>query len=251
MIKFKEFISEKNAQGNTDIKTLIAMSAIPLSTPMMDRLGYSYEDEAYHVTSGQYLDSLVKMQNKKKQISAFTKGGFQLMKLPSNPTILVKLEGNIVIDAASDMWTSIDSNGRRWINVVSSENSNGTEYSEKLSFFIRGIANKIRKDLGYGEMSKGYEGLKDINLMTKEDRNKMYKLYIDSVEKYLQKDGYKLLNKHLKTNITYDYNEVILNKFKIIGAYSLDNDDKKDEIEKAKIKYLGIMPMKDIPNIGK
>ena len=250
-MKFADYLNEKNAQGNTDMRTLIAMNYIPLSTPMMDRLGYSYEDEAYHVTDVQYLEDLKKLQGKKKQISAFTKGGNELMKLPSNPTLLIKLEGNIVIDADSDMWTAIDSGGRRWINVVAAKEENGTEYSEKLSFFIGGIKNKIIKSLGYDAVANTYQGIAGINNMLKSDRNKLYKLYIEEVEKYLQKDGYKLLSKHLKENITYSYNEVILNKFKIVGAYSLDNDSKKSDIEKVGIKYLGTMPMKDLANIGK
>jgi len=250
-MKFKDFITEKNAQGNTDMKTLIAMNYIPLSTPMMDRLGYSYEDEAYHVTSVQYLKDLKKLQGSKKQISAFTKGGNELMKLPSNPDILIKLEGNIVIEADSDMWTAIDSGGRRWINLVAAKEENGTVHSERLAFFISGIKNKLRKELGYAPLPVGYQGIKDMAVMAKSDRSKMYKKYIEEVEKYLQKDGYKLLSKHLKENITYSYNEVIMNNIKILGAYSLDNDTKKPDIENAGIKYLGIKPMSELGTIGK
>jgi hypothetical protein len=255
-MKFKDYIgevNEKNAQGNTETSNLISLASIPLTTKMMDRLGYSYEDEAYHVTSEQYLESLIKLQGKKKQISAFTKGGNELMKLPSNPTILVKLEGNIVIDSESDMWTHIDNQGRRWISLQQDSENNGTKHSEQLKFFIYGIINKIRKDLGYEPLRDGmdYKKIVDINRMTKSDRGLLYKRYFDEIEKYLDKGGYKLLNAHLKENITYSYNEVILNNFKIQGAYSLDNNSKEDVIKSHKIKYLGIKSMNDLANIGK
>ena len=250
-MKFKDYINEKTAMSGFNLSRLIGNLSIPVSTNMMDRLGYSYEDEAYHVTDVQYLDSLVKLQGKKKQISAFTKGGNELMKLPSNPTVLVKLEGNIAIEAESDMWTLLDKQGRRWITLADKNDDVGTEYSEKLRFFIKGILNKIIKKLGYDELGNQTTFSSDISRMTKADRAILYKEYINEVEKYLDKEGYKLLNKHLKENITYSYNEVILNKFKILGAYSLDNEGKKEEIKKAGIKYLGIMTKQEMANIGK
>lgn len=242
-MKFADFINEKSAQNNTEMKYLISKNAIPISSSMMDRLGYSYEEEAYHMTSAHYLDGLKNIQHSKKQISAFTQGSNELMKLPSNPNVLVKLEGTIVIDAASDMWTSIDKQGRRWINLEPKSKKNGTEFSEKLAFNIDGIQSKIKKSLGYDVKTK-------IEDMNKSDRNKMYKTYIDEVEDYLQNGGYKLLSKHLNSNITYGYNEVILNSFTIIGAYSLENDTQKSEIENTGIPYLGVFPLSNLNKIG-
>ena len=250
-MKFKEFIAEKSAQGNYDINKLIGMNAVPLSTDMMDRLGYSYEDEAYHVTDVQYLNDLAKLQGSKKQISAFTVGGNELMKLPSNPTVVVKLEGNFVIEAKSDMWTALDKQGRRWITLADSNNEIGTTHSEKLSFFIGGIKNKIIKKLGYDVYDDKVKSTNSISWMTKKDRSILYREYIKEVEKYLEKCGYKLLNNHLKENITYSYNEVILNKFKIIGVYSLGINNKENEIKKEGLKYLGNMGMEELSKIGK
>jgi len=250
-MKFKDYLNEKTAMTGFKLSRLIGSLSIPVSTNMMDRLGYSYEDEAYHVTDIQYLDSLVKLQGKKKQISAFTKGGSELMRLPSNPTVLVKLEGNIVIDSASDMWTLLDKQGRRWITLADKSDDIGTEYSEKLKFFIKGILNKIVKKLGYNELEAQTSYDSELSKMAKKDRAILYKEYIKEIEKYLEKDGYKLLNKHLKENISYSYNEVVLNNFKILGAFSLDNDYKKQEIKDSGINYLGVMSRLDLANIGK
>jgi len=261
MKKFKDYINEnvkniKNAQGNNEISELIAFNSIPLSTTMMDRLGYSYEDEAYHITAVQYLEGLKKIQGSKKQISAFTVGGNELLRLPSNPDVLIKIEGNVVIGSESDMWTLIDKGGRRWISLRDSKDNIGTSYGDKLSFFITGIKTKIVKSLGYTDnkipSTFDYVSWKSfINNMTKEDRSKLYKSYIEEVEKYLEKGGYKLLNSHLKNNITFSYNELVMNKIKIIGAYSIDNTDKKKDIEENKIKYLGIISKTDIANLGR
>jgi len=110
----KQLLEEiKTAQGTNSMKELISLGYLPLSHDMMDRLGYSYDiDEAYSVTNSHYLKNIVKIQNTKKQISSFTKGGLELAKLPSNPNILLKLSGNVVIEAASDAWTLVDTQGR-------------------------------------------------------------------------------------------------------------------------------------------
>jgi len=237
------------AQGHKELIELIANCEIPLSTKMMDRLGYSYDiDKAFHITNAKYLPQLSTLQGTKKQLSCFTKGSNALKRLPSNPNILVELSGNVVLEAKSDMWTDVDKQGRRWIILASSSDDTGTVHSEKLRFFIEGIRNSILKELGYDIPEDSYARVMQVKFhMTKPDRAKLYKMYFDRVEKYLNKEGYKLLNKHLEENIVFDYNEIVINNIKIVGAYDFDGN-LKDEIEKT-TKYLGIKTLDEISKI--
>ena len=101
-MNFKTFIQEDiNLLAEFtkhNLPSLISNYAIPLSTGMMDRLGYSEDGKtAYHLTNFQkHFNDMVKGQNKKGQISCFTKGGFELTRIPSQPDVLVKLQGKMV-----------------------------------------------------------------------------------------------------------------------------------------------------------
>ena len=244
-MKFKDFIDEAS-QNQHKLSSMLAYLNIPLDTEMMERLGYSYNGEAYHMTSPQWFEELKKMEGTNKQLSTFTIGSSELLKLPSNPQVVIKLSGNVVIEAQSDMWTTIDRYGMRWMDVK----------DDKIKFVLEGLLISEMKKLGIdiSELPIKYNGPEAeyfISNIDKKRRNKLYTNYIKRVEDWIDKGGYKQLNNYLKSYITYSYNEVILNKFKILGAYGLDNDSKKTEIEKAGFKYLGVMTQKEIAKIGK
>jgi len=236
---FKDFINE----ATTLFKRLdlLSKSFIPIDRNMMDNLGYSYNSDAYHITSVQWLKKLKSIEGTNKQISCFSKGSTELMKLPSNPNVLVKLKGNVVISGKSDIWTWLDSKGYRWIDSK----------NKKLENDIKNIIIKLMK-----EFNLNVSNIKDsknisTNIRTLEIKEiKLFiKNYLDRLEKYLDKGGYKLLNESLN-NITYRYNELIMDNIEIIGAYSIENDTKKEDIQKENIKYLGIISMKEIDKIS-
>lgn len=244
-MKFKDYINEKTL--NRKLSELIAKSAIPLSTPMMDRLGYSYNSEAYHMSNAQFLANLKKLEGSKKQLSCFTKGGSELMRLPSNPNILLKLDGNVVIGGNSDIWSLPDNQGRRWLDI-----QNNNSDSAKMRTFLQGFAEKIIINLGYEINYKvSNNELKNIiDSMTSKDRSLLYRQYIDKVESWIDKGGYKMLSKYLKSLDQFEYNEVVLNKIKILGAYSIEGYNKENEIKSEGIKYLGVISKNDISNIS-
>lgn len=234
----------KSATGTNSLRDNIYACRLPLVPEMLDNLGYSYDiDEAYSVTNATYLPNLIKIQHKHNSISTFTKGGKELAKLPSHPNILLKLSGNVVIEAASDLWTFIDPDGHRWMGLSPENTKEGTKYSEQLAFFIKGIRDKILKELGYININD-----KTIFSVSDKDLDKFYKIYIVRIEEYLEKSGFKLLTKHLKENITYSYNEIVLNEFSINGVYQIDVEipNITKQIEDNELKYLGVISMKDI-----
>jgi hypothetical protein len=244
-MKFKEFLDEASQNSHKMIEMLSYLS-VPLDMDMMDRLGYSYEGIVYHMTSPQYFSDLKKFQGTKKQLSTFTKGSSELLKLPSNPNTVAKLEGTIVIEAESDMWTTIDTTGRRWIDIK----------DDKIKFTLDGILYSCIKNILPKESLSSFptkhnaeEYLEFFKGLKPKERSKIYLMYLQKVEEYIDKGGYKDLNKYLKSYITYDYNEVIITKYKVLGLYSLDNDSKENDIKKAGFKYLGVMTQKEVKNI--
>lgn len=259
MNKFKNYIENINEYTSFKIEFFISKGMIPIGTKMMDRLGYSYEDEnLYHLTNFNDLENLKKIQKTNKSISCFTKGGKELAVLPSQPNVLVELSGNVLIESDFDMWTFLDKQGRRWIDINSGKLQSLTKNTKSLIFRLEGIRNKVIKsvtniltddDLEY---SKTIEN--KLNELNKKDKAIIVKKYMDEVEKFLDGGGYKLLNTHFKENKSFDYNEVVVNKIDITGVYSIDVSGlkiTKDDIENIKLKYLGNKTFREIINLGK
>jgi hypothetical protein len=82
------------------------------------------------------------------------------------------------------------------------------------------------------------------------DKRIVYKKYIDGVEKLLNKH-YKYLNKQLKDYITFDYNEVIINQYKIIRVCCIEHEQSSviQEIKSLGLKYGGVKTWNEISKI--
>jgi len=199
---------------------LIKKAMIPVSPKLLRDLGYNFDEviTAFHCTNANDLKTL-KHLPKNSQLSCFTKPSLKLTKLPSNPNVVVKVKGRAILQGASDLYSYLDDDGRRWIQLPSSS----------LKFMIESIAKKLIKNY------KTYS-------------NKLYREYIKDVENLLDKE-YREFNKILKRlDNDLDYDELILDRIKVEGVYEL-NSEKKDEIEKNKFKYLGYLSARDFQNL--
>ena len=143
MLSFNQLInnlSETNkslVKGITSIYSkseLMAKLCFPIDYNMLDNLGFTYPREVYHLTNFNYLSRLMKYQNRFDiQISTFTKGDNNLLELPSKPNILLKLKGIQLLESKSDMYTLVDEDGQRWINLQ----------DNKFKFYLSGILSSI------------------------------------------------------------------------------------------------------------
>jgi len=250
-MKFKNYLESISEVYTYSYEKLISSCSIPVTSKMMDRLGYSYEkEEVNHLTNFKKLEDLIKIQGTKKSISCFTKGSKELSNLPSWPNVLVKLKGTVLIDSPSDMWTFVDKQGRRWISLLSSSERKISKETEELKFFIKGIRNKILTK--YNITLNDREIPKELKNIDGKTKSKIIKEYIDEVEKYIQKGGYKALSNHFKNDITYGYNELVVENFKILGVYKISDsflNTKKEDIEGLGLKYLGEITKKEIEKI--
>jgi len=247
-MKFKDFL-ELNELYTSAYEELIMRCSIPIGPKMMDRLGYSYDDEVYHLTNYKFLPKLKKMQGTKKSISCFTKGSHELASLPSEPDVLVKLKGNILIDSESDMWTLVDKQGRRWISIDEAGPRKLPKSSKKLKFYIEGIRDKILQRNGI----ELYDIKREWEKLSGKTKAKIIKEYIDAVEKYIQEGGYKLLNQHFKDDITFSYNELVVNEIDILGVFAIEGGfytPKKDDIEEIGLRFLGTKTFQEISKIA-
>jgi len=203
MKAFKEFLGERIDFGTETIE-LLSHGMLPISPRMMDYLGYSYgEIVAYHMTNHHDYPKSGKLP-KKSQLSVFTKFDPELLKLPSNPDIVVKVKGRLLIEGRGDIYTFLDVNGRRWIKLNTTVHNTGA--GKKLEFFVRGIVSSVSKE--YGEGTFGF-----------------YREYLKKLQSFMDKQGYKLLNKHLQ-EVTMKYNEIVMDRIQTLGYWSIDGIDK-------------------------
>jgi len=246
-MKFKEYLLEFSKHA---LPELISSLSIPLTNVLMKRLGYFQNDlEAYHLTNMRYLPEMVKNQNKKKNhISCFTKGGPELARLPSQPDILLKLEGDIVLEGKTDIWTVASERGVRWIDI---KGSNDTPSRKKLLFYMKGVLQKTFDQFGIKiDIYKIHQfEIEDILFnLEKKEFTKFYNLYLRNVEEMLNQQ-YKYLNQYLKDAAEMKYNEVILDNWKILEVYSLPHNSEvniKEKIEKLGLSYGGEITYKEI-----
>ncbi len=247
-MNFKEYINEYTKHT---LAELISLRAIPLSTTMMDRLGYLFPDvKAFHLTNHRHLKNLKSIQKKKSQISCFTKGSYELARLPSQPNCLVHIEGDEIISGASDIWSLTDTHNRRWIDQYKRLKNN------KMTFMIDGYLNKMLFDYDENinvEKMKPRELQKFIEELPSADRAKVYKDYHDNIEKYIDGGGYRSLNSYLKNSALLKYNEIIMNNIKIIYVKSIDFDRPEVQVscEKLNLEYDGFITSSELSIINK
>jgi hypothetical protein len=242
---FKTFLTEYTER---DISELIANKSIPLDPGLMKRLGYYQEDvEAYHVTNTRDLWSMADKQNKiKNHISCFTKGGPELARLPSQPEVLLKLQGDSIIEGKTDIWSLVSVRGKRWLDIKDRPGA------KKLEKYVEGVIEKTFKSIGIILPSKyDYQlVLDELSVMSKSESKEFYKIYLREMESMLNK-SYKELNLYLRTAADMSYNEVILTKWKILEVQCLENEigAVKKWCEDKGISYGGAFPRRDLSNL--
>jgi len=232
-----------NEFSKHNIAGLIAKYMIPLSPGMMERLGYSEDNKiAYHLTNfSKYFEQMVKSQGKKGHLSCFTRGGFELARVPSQPDVLIKLQGKMIIEGDTDIWTLTSSRGVRWLDQDSRIKGN------KMSFNIEGILRKLSK-----KYAIDFEEL-DIELVKLDQKIQVrfYRDYLTAVESYLDRGGYKDLNNYLKSAADMSYNEVIMSRIEIleVACVEIEQDYIINSLTNLGITYAGVVTYHDIKKI--
>jgi hypothetical protein len=251
---FKKYLNETEELllefSKHKIPELIAARSIPLEPGMMRRLGYYLEDEqAYHLTNSKNLPDMLKAQGKRNNhISCFTKGSHELSRLPSQPNVLLLLEGDTVIGGETDIWSLTSERGRRWLDVRDRPGA------KKLTFYINGVLQKVAGMIGLDidvYKMKPEELQETIENLDKSEAKQFYLTYLREMENMLNLH-YKELNTYLRSAAEMGYNEVILDKWKILEAWSVDWE--RPEVQKFcednNIGYGGVIMSRDFTKLA-
>ena len=214
---------------------------IPLSSSIFKRV---WPDDirttVFHLTDGDGLDKLVKLQGKKKSISAFTSMDryYYNRGVQTAGGIVAEIDGNVLIAAPTDIMSRPDNTGRRWtaFRAISGREKFGriddltiksigkdveklfkqlitTYYPDKLQPYSKKLANTQWQYIGAHPLS---------------DKRKIIADYIDGMEKIIKKHSAKLrgvFTRYLDRRRTDDaWDEIIVNDIKIKQVHILTSD---------------------------
>ena len=241
----------------------------------MKRLGLIEENiEAYRASSTRGFNRIIKEQNTKKQTSAFTKPSKNIVdNIYVDTNFILKLKGTKIIGGDTDIWTLLDPSGRRWLSFSDAFTKSGTKALQEIQkltvqAYIKDFPTVYEKVQYFAKHEKyNIESFAprmilamffDDKNSTSPERNKMYKVFFDLVEKWLAKN-IKLVKEHIqeiKIKNHAEYNEVVLTKFKILGYYTMEGKGDWDIKERKaqvkgieKYKELGTLVIRDISDL--
>ena len=252
MKSFKYFIKEATGQKwQQSLSSLIFDTGreenfyldvpIPLSSSIFKRV---WPDDirttVFHLTDVDGLDKLVKLQGKKKSISAFTSMDryYYNRGVQTAGGIVAEIDGNVLIAAPTDIMSRPDNTGRRWtaFRAISGREKWGriddqtiqsirkdieklfkqlitTYYPDKLQPYSKKLANTQWQYIGAHPLS---------------DKRKIIADYIDGMEKIIKKHSAKLrgvFTRYLDRRRTDDsWDEIIVNDIKIKQVHILTSD---------------------------
>ena len=152
-----------------------------------------------------------------------------------------------MIEGKTDIWTLASTRGVRWLDQKN-------RVDKFLTIDIRSVVAKSFREINqpdtYEMTSEEIETA--INNLSNKDQIKFYKVYIKNIERYLDSGGYKLLNNYLKKASPMSYNEVIMERFKIleVSCVQIEQDFIVAELAELGIPYGGLVNYHDIKKIN-
>jgi len=246
---FKELFTERASYYKEDCN-LLECAFLPLTPIVSKLLGGGKNQESFHLTSLEYLPGLKKIKGL-KSISTFSKGmGSVIQNVNIKPEVLIKLEGNVVLSSEKDAFTHLDKSGMRWINLETIQN-NRKKYDFIWDAFSKKLANYMNDTFNLEMTQKDIDEKSICDYWSKlkpKEKKQAKDFYIKHVESLLQNKIYiNIIKEFLENNKTdYKHDEIVMNKFKILGAYSIeankfqyDHSMARYYIEKAGYEYLG------------
>ena len=227
---------------------------IPVSSTILDKI---FPDKirttVFHVTDIKGGENLIKLQNKKKSISAFffmdTSYLMQGIKSNNGGTI-AELDGNVIVSAESDIMSMPDKSGRRWIELVSFSQYGAIEDDAVDVIDKLGDKYNWHKDnFGYDDDPFGkYWSLQ--GLLDNKSKSLLIKDYIDGMTKVLKKNKTaveKALRTYSNKRVTKrSWDEQLVDQFTIQKIHFLTTaggglggikDDFKAILDKKRIPY--------------
>ena len=142
MIRFKEYLREfridRLDENESEFSDLLLSEEIfktdkfvfhinshfPISSKMLERIQGTANEPMYaiHITDATGAPNLLKIQNTAKQISVMTNPRDQVSSLATGGVatrggVIMVMHGYPVLTSEADLWTKLDTQGRRWISL--------------------------------------------------------------------------------------------------------------------------------------
>ena len=153
------------------------MSPFPITKPMMTKLeSVNADTSAFHITDIESLKRLFDLEGSAKQISTVTKivsadDGMEMLEkgIETDGGVVVELTGDVIFPVNFDVFSEIDNQGRRWIDIaelthIMQDSGIGGWYRE-YSLFVADLSDKFYKkhkreieevyDAFYGDQEDG------------------------------------------------------------------------------------------------
>jgi hypothetical protein len=246
------------------------MARIPLTDKVTQALGFGKDTVAFHATTIGHLKGLPKLGKTKKQISAFTKGlGSLINSISVRPDVVAKIEGRSVIDFDFDIFSHPDPDGRRWIGTRGSIKSNFLQeaINTKPINLMYDLLMEQQEDISHTKtefldvmLFDDFLYKRMFEMLNGKNKSEVIRLYISNVNKLVKNKMYKDIILEIISDSnkkTGSYDEVIMNKFKVIGVYSVeagrykfDTSMAQYDIEKAGLQYLGHVKQEEFNNFN-
>jgi len=259
---FYEMFTEKFIKGNNVSKELDYMSKgfIPLSPSILKEFEIDI-DMAWHITSRKNLETLKKLQGKRKQIPTFTTGSDGLSYgAQSSAEILVNLSGKSSFRGEYDFFSKLDRNGLRWLDPMGY--SDLTAHN-KFTVPMKAAIVKYLEDENFGDDLDRFAIPREIKGMSGKEKSRFIKFYLDTAKKMMNKKMMSIINTAINSGFKGDWNndEVLLHNFKINyvmtiidegGNEMMNNVDVKKTIELCedlKLVYDGEINRQDIKRL--
>ena len=214
MITFKQYIAEEPAWTKKTTDYIFSQDMkIPVSSTIFKRvLGNLPRDTVQHLLDATKMKKFFKLIGKKKSISAFTEmnplslvGGVQ-----TKGGVVADIEADILIEYPEDIFSTPDSNGRRWVYLARALDSKNEDQA-------RVMVSQLRLDIlgKYAGVDTSFYNAKseinEIKDMWKNAPTKVFSFLVKSGVEDAQKEANKIKGKMVGEYI--DGLEVIMKKF--------------------------------------
>ncbi len=253
-----KLLQEKASYTRTTAK-LMSMSRIPLTDDVVKVLGFSKKMKTLHATTLEHLKNLSKLGKSKNQISTFTRGlGGLIGSIAVYPDVVAELYGKSVIEFDFDIFSHPDKQGRRWISSYGNKKSKFLQetINTKPIKLIFELLHKQNEELPYDKdkfidkmLIKNTFYISQFDKLTNDNKSLVVQKYFDNISNIMTNEIYIKIIKEIISGSNKkvgNYNEIIMNQFKVIGVYSIEagkfqfnNSSAKHIIEKEGYKYLG------------
>ena len=262
MKTFKSYLTEAPSYDKKIVE-LISTAHLPITPKITEYLGFGDKKVVFHATNLEHLKNLKKTGKSKKAISTFTRGLNKLVNggMSVNPDVVAKLEGNALMEFNGDAYSHPDKQGRRWINTRGFRKSDFLQdalmnKTIRMIYDFLGLEDEEDYEKFYNNMRYSYRFFQDaFSKLTNKQKQKVIAFYIANAENLMSNTMYSKIVNEIIMQVD-DFDEILMNKFKVLGVYSIEygkfkfnHENAQSIIEDMGYKYLGHIPKSEFKNV--